>query len=209
VPTVPTALVNDEAGAVQAARTLEGPVAIKICSGDIAHKTDIGGVVLNVQGDDAVAKAFHAVRARAPADARIKGVLVAPMRRGGFEMLVGVTRDRDWGLVIAVGLGGIHVETLRDISIRRLPITPMEALDMLGELKGAALLDGRRGEPKVDRACLARTIASIGTAALALGPSLEALEVNPLWVRGDRMEALDALVVSRNDETNTKNEVQQ
>ena len=209
VPTVPIALVNDEAGAVQAAHTLGGPVAIKICSRDIAHKTDIGGVVLNVEGDDAVARAFRAVRAAAPADAEVKGVLVAPMRRKGIEMLVGVTRDRDWGLVIAVGLGGIFVETLGDISIRRLPITPTEALDMLGELKGAALLEGRRGEPKADRVGLARTIASIGNAALALGPALEALEVNPLWVRGDHMEALDALVVSRNDETNTDNEVQQ
>jgi acetate---CoA ligase (ADP-forming) len=209
VPTVPIALVTDEANAVQAARAHTGPVAIKICSRDVAHKTDVGGVVLGIEGDDAVISAFHSVKAAAPDGTWIKGVLIAPMRRGGIEMFVGVTRDPDWGLVIAVGLGGVWVETLHDVSIRQLPIAAAEALEMLDELKGAALLDGRRGEPKADLGALAQTIASIGNAALSLGPALETLEVNPLWVRGDRMEALDALVISRDEDMKTKKEVQQ
>jgi acyl-CoA synthetase (NDP forming) len=196
VPTVPMQLVKDEETAIAAASDFGGPVAVKICSRHIAQKSDIGGVALNVEGGAAVAKAFAAVQARVPDGAEVRGVLVAPMRAGGIELFVGVTRDPDWGPVIAVGLGGIWVEVLRDVAIRRLPVSADDARDMLGELKGAALFEGKRGEPKADMAAVARTIAVIGDAALSLGPSLEILEINPLWVRGDRIEALDALVVA-------------
>jgi acyl-CoA synthetase (NDP forming) len=196
VPAVPLSLVRDEAGAVAAARDFGGPVAVKVCSPEIAHKSDVGGVILNVEGDNAVAKAFRAVQNAALSDAHVRGVLIAPMRRGGLELFVGVTRDPDWGPVIAVGLGGVWVEILRDVAIRQLPVTANEAFDMLSSLKGSALFEGKRGQPKADLAAVARVIAAIGGAALALGPTLETLEVNPLWVHGDRIEALDALVVA-------------
>jgi len=198
VPVVPMVLATSEAEAVAAAAALNGPVVLKIASPDIAHKTEVGGVMLNIQGAGAVAEAWCNVTANArqhAPDARIDGVLVAPMRQGGIEMFVGVARDPDWGHVIAVGMGGMWIELLKDTALRPLPVSSADVIDMLGELRAAPLLDGYRGAPPVDLAALAEVIAAIGDAALALGPELGSLEINPLLVAADRIEALDALAV--------------
>jgi acyl-CoA synthetase (NDP forming) len=201
VPIVPAVLAKDEASAVDAARAVGGPVVLKIASADILHKSDIGGVALNLIGDDAVAEAFRRVMAAVPAGARVDGVLVSPMRQRGLELFVGCTRDPQWGPVMAVGLGGIFVEVLQDVALRVLPVTPEEAGRMLGELKGAVMLRGQRGVPPADMDAVGKVVARIGDAAVALGPSLEALDVNPLWVRGSQVEALDGLAVARSDQT--------
>jgi acetate---CoA ligase (ADP-forming) len=180
-----------------AARAIGGRVVLKIASDDIAHKSDIGGVILNVEGDAAVADAFRRVMAVAPAGARVDGVLVAPMRSGGLELFVGCTRDPQWGPVMAVGLGGVWVEVLQDVALRPLPIDAAEVKRMFSELRGAKLLQGVRGMQAADLDAVAEVIARIGDAAVALGEDLEALEVNPLWVRGSDVEALDALAVWR------------
>jgi succinyl-CoA synthetase beta subunit len=155
-------------------------------------------VQLDLQGAAAVGAAFDAilasVRAAKP-EAKLDGVLVSPMRRDGLEILVGTVRDPQWGLTLAVGLGGVWVEALADTQLRLLPVTPGEAREMLTGLRAAKLLQGFRGTPAVDLDRLAEVIAAIGDSALALGDSLETLEVNPLWVRGDEIEALDALAV--------------
>jgi acyl-CoA synthetase (NDP forming) len=195
VPIVPATLVRNEAAAVAAARATGGPVVLKIASADIQHKSDIGGVALNAEGDDAVAAAFRRVMSVAPQGARVEGVLVSPMREKGLELFVGCTRDPQWGSVLAVGIGGIFVEILQDVALRVLPVTPDEVRTMLRELKGAKMLDGQRGIPAADLDAVAEAIARIGDAAAALGPALDALDVNPLWVRGTRVEALDALAV--------------
>jgi acyl-CoA synthetase (NDP forming) len=197
VPVVPTTLVRDAEQAMAAAQKIGGLVALKIASDDIAHKSDIGGVALNLQGDTAVAEAFRRIMTVAPAGVRVDGVLVAPMRSGGLELFVGCTRDPQWGPVIAVGLGGVWVEVLQDVALRPLPIDAAEVKRMLGELRGARLLEGIRGTQAADLDAVADVIARIGDAAVALGPDLEALEVNPLWVRGSDVEALDALAVWR------------
>ena len=198
VPVVPVTLATDAAAAVAAARALGGPVALKIASPDIAHKSDIGAVLLNVDGDDAVAaghdRIIEAARLKAPG-ARIDGVLVAPMRERGIELIVGVARDPQWGQVLAVGLGGVWVETLKDVALRVLPVDEGEIRAMLAELRGAKLLAGQRGVPAANIDALATAIARIAHAAARLGPDLAAMDVNPLWVRGDRVEALDALFV--------------
>ncbi len=196
VPVVPRTLASTAATAVAAAQRCGFPVVLKIASPDIPHKTEVGGVALNLHDADAVAAAHATMLARVRSerpDAHIDGVLVAPMRDAGLELFVGTLRDPQWGPVLAVGLGGVWVEALKDTSLRLLPVTAAEVLDMLGELRGAALLDGFRGSPPVDRDALARVVAQIGDAALALGPDLLSLEVNPLRVRGQTCEALDAL----------------
>ncbi len=199
VPVIPTELATSAEQAVAAAQRIGGKVVLKIASDDITHKSDIGGVALNLEGDRAVSEAYARVRAAAPEGARVDGVLVAPMRSGGIELFVGCTRDPQWGPVVAVGLGGVWVEVLQDVALRPLPMDPAEVRRMLEELRGAKLLAGARGVPAADLDKLAETISAIGTAALALGEELEALEVNPLWVRGDRIEALDALATWRRD----------
>lgn len=199
VPVVPVTLARDEAAAVAAARALGGPAVLKIASAGIAHKSDVGGVLLDLSGWEAIAEGFRRVVASARAakpDAALDGVLVAPMRAaGGVELFVGVLRDPLWGPAIAVGLGGIWVEALRDTAIRLLPVTPAEVLEMFSELRGARLLDGYRGVPGIDRRAAAEAVARIGDAALALGPALVSLEVNPLRATAEGAEALDALAV--------------
>jgi acyl-CoA synthetase (NDP forming) len=198
VPVVPATLATDEAQAIAAARSIGGPVVLKIASPDIAHKSDIGAVALNVEGERAVGAVFRrimdAARTHAPA-AKLDGVLVSPMRERGIELIVGVSRDPQWGPVLAVGLGGVWVEVLRDASLRVLPVDTDEIRRMLTGLRGAKLLAGQRGVPAADLDAVAGAIARIAEAALALGPALAEMDVNPLWVRGVQVEALDALFV--------------
>ena len=197
IPTVPGQLVTSAEEAVQAARELGFPVVLKIQSADLPHKSDVGGVALNLASEEAVRGEFLAMLQRVEAgqpDAEIEGILVSPMRPAGIELLVGIVRDDLWGPVLTLGLGGIWTEVLRDTSIRLLPVQPAEILTMLGELRGAALLRGARGHEGVDLHALSEVIYRVSTLALALGPRLSALEINPLLVSAQRIEALDVLV---------------
>jgi hypothetical protein len=117
------------------------------------------------------------------------------MRPRGIELFVGVSRDAQWGPVLAAGLGGIWVEALQDVALRLLPVDPAEVRRMLLSLRGAKLLAGSRGLPAADLDAVAEAIARIGDAALALGPTLAAMDVNPLYVHGSQVEALDALCI--------------
>lgn len=200
VPVIPTVLARTATEAETAAREWGGRAVIKIASADIAHKSDVGGVTLDLAPEQ-VATAFDAMMALVGQNcpgAKLDGVLVSPMRRGGTELLVGVTQDPEWGPVLAVGLGGVFVEVLGAASLRLLPVTTAQVVTMLRALRGSRLLEGYRNVPAVDVPALAEVIARICTAALALGPALQTLEVNPLVVTADRIEALDALVVGRN-----------
>ena len=203
VPLVPAELVTSAEAAARAAVRLGYPVALKVCSAQITHKSDIGGVALDVHGDTQVREAYRRVMAagRAVPGAVIDGVLVTPMRTGGVELLVGVTVDRAFGPVLAVGLGGVWVELLADTSLRVLPVTADDVRHMLGELRGSPLLRGARGTRPADLDALARVIRNVADAALSIPDgSLRALEINPLWVNGDQVEALDVLVITRESE---------
>jgi succinyl-CoA synthetase beta subunit len=174
-------------------------VALKVCSAQITHKSDIGGVALGVHGDAQVRNAYRRVLAAGQTvpGAVVDGVLVTPMRSGGVELLVGVTVDRAFGPVLAVGLGGVWVELLADTSLRVLPVTTNDVKHMLGELRGSPLLRGARGTRPADLDVLAQVVKNVGDAALSIPDgSLRALEINPLWVNGDQVEALDVLVVT-------------
>ena len=198
VPLVPAELVTSADEAARAAGRIGLPVALKVCAAQITHKSDIGGVALGLRSEAEVRDAYRRVRAAGEAvpGAVIDGVLVMPMRAGGVELLAGVTVDRTFGPVLAVGLGGVWTELLADTSLRLLPVTPEEVKRMLGELRGAPLLRGARGTRPADLDLVARAITSVCDAAASLDGSLRALEVNPLWVDGDRVEALDVLVVT-------------
>ncbi len=198
VPVIPREIAQDRAGAVAAARRIGGPVVLKIVSPGISHKTEAGGVLLNLQGDDAIGAGFDRIRARVSAvrpDASFEGMMVCPLRSGGVELIVGVARDPQWGLAIAIGLGGVWTELLNDVSLRLLPVTADDVRAMLAELRAAKLLDGYRGARPADIDRLAQVIVDIGHAAIALGDDLCALEINPLRVAGHEIEALDALAI--------------
>ena len=202
VPVIPATLATTREAAISAARSMQGDVVLKIVSPDIAHKTEAGGIALGLSGDAAVGDAFGRIMAsvavHAP-DARIDGIVVSPMRSGGVEMLVGIARDPAWGLVMAVGLGGIWVEILNDVALGLLPLTPAKAIELIGGTRAAKLLGGYRGGAAADLDALGKAIAMIGDAALALGPDLMSLEINPLLVHGQRIECLDALAIWKED----------
>jgi succinyl-CoA synthetase beta subunit len=198
-------MANSAGEAAEIARRVGLPVALKICSAQITHKSDIGGVVLGLSTEDDVRAGYEKVRAAGDAvtGASIDGVLVTPMRSGGAELLAGVTIDPTFGPVLAVGLGGIWVEILKDTSLRVLPVDTAEVKRMLGELRGLPLLQGARGTQAANLDAVAEAIAGLGSTALSLNGALRAMEVNPLYVNGDQVEALDVLVVT-GSETETQ-----
>jgi acetate---CoA ligase (ADP-forming) len=197
IPVVPGTLVTSAEEAARAARNLGFPVALKIQSAEIAHKTDVGGVALNVNSEDAVRGEFAALLARVQANypgVAIEGVLVSPMRTEGVDLLVSVMRDPLWGQVLTLGLGGIWTEALKDMAVRVLPVQRDGIEAMLSELRGAAILRGGRGRAPVDLQALSDFIYRITLLARALSTRLDVLEINPLWIEGGRIEVLDALL---------------
>jgi succinyl-CoA synthetase beta subunit len=197
IATVPAQLATTAEEAATAARAVGLPAVLKIQSPALPHKSDVGGVTLNLASEEAVREEFTAMLSRVESKhpyAEIQGVLVSPMRAAGAELLVGVVRDEVWGLVLTVGLGGIWTEALKDTAVRVLPVGQSEVVQMLGELRGAALLHGARGQDSVDLNAVSAVIERVSRLALALGPHLLALEINPLLVTGSHVEALDVLV---------------
>lgn len=197
VPVIPGRVAKTAAEAADFAATLDDPIVLKIASPDIAHKTEVGGVRLNLAAAEvaAAAEGIFADVARLKPDAAIDGIVVSPMRAAGLELLVGITRDPSWGLVLTLGFGGVLVELLTDAVLAPLPVDRPLVLEMLGRLRGAKLLNGYRGAPAADLDAIADAVVRITEAAAALGPDLQALEINPLLVRGGTVEALDALAV--------------
>jgi acyl-CoA synthetase (NDP forming) len=202
VPLVPAVLATTVEEAVAAAERLGYPVVLKVCAAEIAHKSDIGGVKLNLRSQAELRHAYAAVSAAglAAAPNGIEGVLVSPMRPRGVELFAGITADPTFGPTLAVGLGGVWVETLKDVSLAVLPVTPAEIEAMLRGLKASALLQGARGGPRVDLGTAAEAIWRCTHAAMALGEDLQAFEVNPFWCLDSRVEALDVLVVTGRNE---------
>jgi acyl-CoA synthetase (NDP forming) len=197
VPVVPWRRARTPEEAVAAARELGYPVAVKVLSPEILHKTDVGGVALGIASDDDVREAFEHVTAAAAEveGARLEGALVAAMRSGGIELIVGAVRDREWGPVLAVGLGGVWVHVADDTGLRLLPVRREDVRELLDELRGKALLQGVRGSRPADRDRLVEAIVAFARLAERLGPRLASIEANPLRVDGATVEALDAVVV--------------
>lgn len=197
IPVVPARLVTSQDEALAAARAFAAPVALKVASASIAHKSDVGGVRLGVAPDDAGAAYRELVTrvGQSLPDVGLDGVLVSPMRPDGVELLVGVSTDDTWGKVLSVALGGVWVELLGDAALRLLPVGEADVQEMLRELRGAAVLEGARGAIGVDVARLAEVIAAVGRLGESLGDALDTLEVNPLLATQGRVEVLDALVI--------------
>ncbi|MGQ9598286.1 MAG: acetate--CoA ligase family protein [Anaerolineae bacterium] len=186
----------DEAAAVAA--HIGFPVVLKIESPDILHKTDVGGVVLGLDSAEEVRTAFSrmikSVQAKAP-QARIEGVRVEEMCRGGVEVIIGLLHDAQFGPVIMFGLGGIWTEVLNDVSFRVLPITPQDAQHMIHEIQGRPLLAGYRGQPAVSDDLLVNLLLKASRMGQDLADRLEAVDLNPILVWGDEHRVLDAKVL--------------
>ena len=195
----PSVLVSSPAELGQARDQLgEVPLAMKVVSRDILHKSDAGAVKLNVVGESEMSQAYAAIVKSSlayRADADIKGVLVTPMaRKGGVEMIIGVTRDPQFGPVMMFGLGGIFVEVLKDVVFRSLPLTAIDAAEMLDEIKAKAILGGVRGAPPVDRKALVDLMLRISQVCLA-HPEIAELDLNPILGYADGYTLVDARMI--------------
>jgi acyl-CoA synthetase (NDP forming) len=198
VPVVQEALVQSAAEAASAAEKLGFPVALKVESPDLPHKTEAGVIRLQLKTADDVRAAFDAVIANAnkvSPQPKINGVLVQPMVPAGVEIMVGARIDPQFGPLIVVGLGGILVELLKDTTLALAPVTHAEALALLHNLKGRKLLDGFRGSEPVNADALADVIVRLSEFAADQRDHIAELDVNPLICTGRRVIAVDALMV--------------
>ncbi|MGW4727889.1 acetate--CoA ligase family protein [Streptomyces shenzhenensis] len=193
-------LVTSAAGAVRAAAQVGYPVVMKASGARIAHKTELGLVRIGLTSASQVRDAYRELTDTARYEGvALDGVLVCQMVERGVEMVVGVTHDDLFGPTVTVGLGGVLVEVLRDAAVRVPPFGEEQARDMLGELRGRALLDGVRGRPPADLDALVEVVLRVQRMALELGGELAELDINPLMVlpQGQGAVALDALAVCR------------
>jgi hypothetical protein len=179
--------------AVQAARSFNQPVAMKIVSPQIVHKTDVGGVALNLKTSNEIQAAFRKMKGLVASDA-FDGVLITPMADQPVEAIVGLSRDRQFGPVIAVGLGGIYTEILNDLVLRVAPVSADDALEMIESLKGRDLLKGARGSVLRDVSALAQLVSDVSWLPFRFR-GIEELDLNPVFLFEDGCAAGDARLI--------------
>lgn len=202
VPVPDEVIVTSKEEAAQFVKNHPGPLVMKVESADILHKSDVGGVKLNVCGPEAAEKAYEeimeSVTAKRP-DAHINGILTVPMLDAGVEIIIGVNNDPQFGPMIMVGMGGVFVEVFKDVALYPAPLKEEEALEMLKSLKSFKLLNGYRGTEKCDIKALCQTIVAISNYAQANKDVLKELDINPLFVypEGKGVGVADALIVKR------------
>jgi acyl-CoA synthetase (NDP forming) len=202
IPVTREALAERKDEALAIARSIGYPVALKVQSPDIPHKTEARAVRLDIATDGELAAAYDEVRTNARAyrkDAKIEGVLVQEMARGGVETILGVTNDPLFGPAVMFGLGGIFAEVLKDVSFRLAPVTASVAREMVEELAGYPVLAGARGRPRADLGALVETIVRLSALAVDLKDHIAELDINPLFVfaEGKGVKAADALIRTR------------
>lgn len=197
VPTTEVKLARSRAEAVALAREMGFPVVLKIVSPQVIHKSDVGGVKLNLTSQRQVAGAWHeimaSVKAKAP-DAFIEGVAVQKMARPGVEVIIGVSKDPQFGPVVMFGLGGILVEVLKDVAFRIIPITRRDARQMIRELKGYPLLEGYRGQEPANITFLEDLLLKVSD-FVEKNPQIKEMDLNPIFAYRDGAVAVDARII--------------
>ena len=197
IPTAEAALATSPAEAVSLARRIGFPVVLKVVSAEIIHKTDAGGVRVGLSGPEEVKAAYAEIEAdvaRLAPDARIQGILVQRMLRGGRELIAGIVRDPAFGPLVMFGLGGVLVEVLRDVIFRVAPIGQVDARDMLGGIRGAAMLDAVRGSPPANRGAIEEVLLRLSSLATSF-PDIEEIDINPLLATGEGAIAADGRIL--------------
>lgn len=197
VNVVDTRLARTKAEAQQFAAQLGFPVAAKIISPEIVHKSDIGGVKLGLMTSAEVGSAFDDIMAaakKAYPRANVHGVSIQPMAKPGIEVILGMTKDPQFGAVLMFGLGGVLVEVLKDVSFRIVPLEPRDATAMIKEIKGYPLLAGYRGQEPANIPMLEQAILGL-SAFIDQHPEIRELDLNPIFAYKDGLTAADARIV--------------
>jgi len=197
IPVPPGKLARDLAGAKVIAAEIGYPVALKAQASALTHKSDAGGVILNIGDERALAASWDTMQTSMTRPAvTLDGILVERMAKPGLEMIVGAKRDPNWGPVVMVGLGGIWVEALGDVRLMPADLPRARVIEEVQKLKGAPLLRGLRGNPPADVEALADAVMRIG-AAIRAEPNILEIDINPIVVHAEGAVALDALIVGR------------
>jgi acyl-CoA synthetase (NDP forming) len=194
---MPYVLARTREEAQRAAMKMNSPVVLKIVSPQIIHKSDVGGVKINLQGNEAVGQGYDQLVndvKRATAAADIHGVLVVPMAQPGTELIIGMVRDAQFGPTIMFGMGGVFVELFKDVSFRIAPFDKAVALDMIKESKAYRVLQGVRGEKQKDIASLAELLVQVSQLA-ARYRQIREIDLNPIRVYESGYSVLDARIL--------------
>jgi acyl-CoA synthetase (NDP forming) len=197
VPVSPARLAKTKDEAATMADALGYPIVLKIVSPQITHKSDVGGVVLNLGSAGEVGAAFDRIVASAKQhvpDAKVDGVAVQRMEKQGIEVIIGMTKDPQFGPVLMFGLGGVMVEILKDVAFRVVPINERDARQMINEIKGKPLLDGYRGSEPADIGKLEELLLKVSSFVEA-HPEVSELDLNPVFAYKDGAKAVDARIV--------------
>jgi 3-hydroxypropionyl-CoA synthetase (ADP-forming) len=189
------ALVQDVDKAIKEANSIGYPLVAKIVSPQILHKTDVGGVKIDLKNEEDVKTAFNDMYVRLSKEYDVKGILLEKMVPKGVEMIVGLQNDPQFGPVIMVGLGGIFTELFKDVSFRVLPITQDDALEMIEELQGKMLLKGYRGSRPIDLEIICKALVNIGKLGFDISPYYESIDFNPIIVYSDSYYVADAKIL--------------
>ena len=198
---VETELATSREEAIAISQKLGFPVVLKIASSDVVHKSDAGGVKLGLKTSRQVGKAYddilRAIKQQYP-EAKIQGVSVQKMARPGVEVIIGMSKDAQFGPVLMFGLGGILVEILKDVSFRIVPLARRDAREMVREIKGYPLLEGYRGQEAVDVANLEELILKVSS-FVEQHPEVKELDLNPIFAYSDGAVAVDARIILEKD----------
>jgi len=201
ISVVETRLAKTQKEAVSLSQKIGFPIALKIVSPDVVHKSDSGGVKLSLNNVSDVKKAYDEILKKVKKqypDAVIHGVSVQKMVRPGTEVIVGSSKDPQFGPVIMFGLGGIFVELLKDVSFRIIPLERRDALEMIKEIKGYPLLEGYRGKEPANISALVDIILKISK-LIDENPHIKELELNPIFVYRDKAVGVDARIILEKD----------
>jgi len=197
IPVIETKLAQNKAEAVLTSQKMGFPVVLKIVSPDIIHKSDIGGVKLNLANATQVGKAYTEIMAaakKANKKADIHGVSVQKMARPGVEVIMGMSKDAQFGPVLMFGLGGVFVEVLKDVAFRIVPLVRRDASQMIKEIKGYPLLEGYRGQEPANIAALEDLLLKLSD-FVDKTPQIKELDLNPIFAYKDKAVAVDARVI--------------
>ncbi len=192
IPVTRERVVRTEDEAVAAAREIGYPVVLKGSGSELTHKTELNLIELDLRGDNDVRKAYRSLTARS--ECRVHEVLVQQMIKGDRELVVGLTRDNQFGPCVMFGLGGIFTEILKDVTFRIAPLTLSDAMEMMEDIQGKKILDSIRGKPPVDREGLANILVAVGQIAVNYDQISE-IDINPLKIFNGKPIAVDALIV--------------
>ena len=192
VPVTLEKVVQTEDEAVAAAGDIGYPVALKGSGAEFTHKTELNLIALDIRDEDEVRKAFRSLTSSSKSP--VNEVLVQQMIKGDRELMVGLTRDSQFGPCVMFGLGGIFTEILKDVTFRIAPLTRWDAMEMMGDIKGKKILDSFRGKPPVDREALADILVTLGQIGVEY-EQISEIDINPLKILNGAPVAVDALFV--------------